>query len=129
VQGCETQLGRPRQDITPEGTRTHPRRAGISIDFDAAEAGRAHQHGVGERTKRHRIVSGALGGDPLAVGGRGTDNIAHVVGATRHRNAGGLLVDQDIEDARSRFQSTSSVVNHAAAMPALLSLSGFKTWP
>jgi hypothetical protein len=43
-------------------------------------------------------VSGALGCDPLAVGGRGTDNIAHVVGATRHRNAGRLLVDQDIKD-------------------------------
>lgn len=69
----------------------------FGIDLHATEGRRAHQHGVGEGTKRHRIVSGALGRDPLAVSGRGTDNIAHLVGAARHRNAGGLLVDQNIE--------------------------------
>ncbi|HEY6684201.1 MAG TPA: hypothetical protein VI030_14555 [Propionibacteriaceae bacterium] len=40
-----------------------------------------------------------LGGDPLAVGGCGTDNISHIVGAPRHCNAGRLLVDQDVESA------------------------------
>jgi hypothetical protein len=42
-------------------------------------------------------VSGALGGDALAVGGRGTDHIAYLVRATRQRNAGRLLVDQNVE--------------------------------
>ena len=42
-------------------------------------------------------MSGALGGDPLAVRGGRADNLADVVGAPRQRNAERLLVDQDVE--------------------------------
>ena len=97
VQGSQAELGRPRYHITPEGAGTNPGLAGIGVDLYGAKAGRAQQHSVGERAKRPRIVSSALGSDPLAVSGCGADNIAHLVGALRQRNTGRLLVHQNAE--------------------------------
>jgi hypothetical protein len=42
-------------------------------------------------------VAGSLGSNPLPVGSSGAHNIADVVCAPRERNAGRLLVDQDVE--------------------------------
>jgi len=53
-------------------------------------------------------VAGALGGNPLPVGGRGADNVADVAGALPDRDASRTLVDQYLED--STFQVPVSVL-------------------
>jgi hypothetical protein len=109
VQRSQTEFRRPGHHVTPECTGADSGLGRIGIDLNAGEGSRAQQDGVGERTKRRRIVPGALGGDPLADGGCGADDLAHLVGALRHRDSGWLLDDQDVEG--STFQVPVSVLS------------------
>ena len=97
MEGRKAKVGCPRDDVFPEGAGAHPGALPGLIDLNATHASSAQQHGIGERAERCCKMPSALCGDALAVGGRGTDHIADFVRATRESDAGGLLVDQDIE--------------------------------
>ena len=88
VQGDEAVLGRGADDLLPEHARADARLARLGVDLDAAELVRADQDGVGEVAERADAVTGALGGDAQAVGGREAHRRLHVVRALPARRSG-----------------------------------------
>ncbi|HEX5907413.1 MAG TPA: hypothetical protein VFY56_10390 [Propionibacteriaceae bacterium] len=124
VEGRKAKVGCARHDVFPEGAGAHPGAFPGFIDLNAAPASSAQQHGIGERAERCCKMPSALCGNALAVGGRGTDHIADFMRATWDSDAGGLLVDQDIESPTLQIPVGICLVSKAAMLRLLQSSGG-----
>jgi hypothetical protein len=71
----------------------------LDVDLDAAEGGRAQQHGVAERAGRGRSMTLRLGDDAQAALGGDADGGRHVAVVDRQRDHRGLLIDGEVERA------------------------------